>query len=119
MKKTTWLGIIVCAALGCGGGGSGHPDTGVGENQPVPATENCTDMCNRIATCTTDLCDEDTMSTRYDGLAYILAQECMAGCTDSLVQGSISAANWQCTFQKSCRQVLEDQACGSANYHCS
>ncbi len=121
MKITFWLTIALFAALGCDGGstGSGRPDTGVGANQPVPATENCVDLCNRVATCTTELCDEDTKSTQFDGLASLLAQECMSGCTDAAVQSSISTANWQCTFQKSCRQVLDDQECGSANYHCS
>ena len=108
----------MCAALGCGSS-SGPPDTGVGENQPVPAAENCADMCSRISTCTVDLCDEDTHSTQFDSLESVLAQECMIGCTDALVQSSISAANWRCMFQKSCRQVLGEQACGSAQYHCS
>src|SRR6187549_3892769 len=49
---------LILVAVGCGGS-SGHPDTGAGAHKTPPATENCTDLCQRIADCAVVLCNED------------------------------------------------------------
>jgi len=113
-----WLVLsTVLLLLGCGD--SGHPDTGAGAGQPTPPTENCVDLCQRIGTCAVTLCNEDTASHRYDGADTLLAEGCVATCTDAQVQSAISPANWQCIFQSSCRQVFEHDVCqGMAHYNC-
>ncbi len=112
-------GLLLTAALGCSQDGPGHPDTGVGANQAVPATIDCLDFCQRLSTCITELCDEDTSSTRYDAYTDLLMQSCESTCTEATLTASISQANWQCTFVESCREVLEESACGPSSYHCS
>jgi hypothetical protein len=111
---------LTCAlvmGLGCGGGG--HPDSGYGRGAPVPPIETCADLCQRSADCFEHLCDEDTMSTRYDALGSILADQCMSTCTDALLQQKITPAAWQCLFQSSCRQVFESDVCHDmATYKC-
>ena len=122
MKRelSSWLVVLAIGAFaGCGGSG-GHPDTGYGAGQPVPITVNCVDLCVRSATCGAQLCDEDTNSTRYTGLASGLATDCEVVCTDAQLQVSITPAQWQCLFQDSCREVFGDNACGGmAHYSCS
>jgi len=111
--------LAVAVAAACGGSAPGHPDTGYGANQPVPATVNCTDLCTRGGDCGAQLCNEDTMSTMYTVLAPLLISECESECNDTvLVQ--LTPANWQCYFQSSCRQVFEDNVCQTANtkYSC-
>ena len=111
------LGLLLAA--GCGGD-AGHPDTGVGAGQTPPAVPNCADFCARAADCFVALCDEDTMSTRYDGLASILEDQCNATCTDAQLQAAASPTSWQCFFEDSCRQVFGEDAChGMAHYSCS
>jgi hypothetical protein len=110
------IGLLL--ALGCGSS-SGHPDTGAGAGQPVPATVNCADFCQRGASCTAPLCDEDTHSTQYDSLVAPTVAGCMAGCTDAQVQAAIPAAAWQCIFQSSCREAFDYNACGAMSTHYS
>jgi hypothetical protein len=114
------LALAVAGAAACGGSAPGHPDTGYGANQPVPATVNCTDLCTRGADCSAQLCNEDTMSTMYTALAPILIAECESECNDTVL-AQLTPANWQCYFQSSCRQVFEDNVCQTANtkYTCS
>jgi hypothetical protein len=109
------------AACGGGSGAPAHPDTGYGANQPVPATENCTDFCTRAVSCGTQLCNEDTMSNSYTALAPLLMTECQtAACNDSVL-AQITPANWQCYFQSTCRQVFEQNIChvSNARYSCN
>jgi hypothetical protein len=107
-------------AVGCGDSPSRHPDTGAGANQPVPPTQNCQDMCQRLADCLVILCNEDTMSTRYEGLQDLVAADCLSTCTDATVMSMVSASAWQCLFQSSCRQTLEYQECiQPSSYHCT
>ena len=109
---------VILAALGCGS--DGHPDTGAGAGQTPPATENCVDLCQRIADCFVILCNEDTQSTRYEAVRTIAATECQTTCTDEAVMSRFSPAAWQCTFLSSCRQVLEDAACiRPSTYSCT
>ena len=112
--------VVTAAACGSSSGGSGHPDTGYGGNQPVPATVNCPDFCNRGADCGAQLCNEDKMTTSYTALASIVAAECQSACT-SAVLAQITQATWQCYFQSTCRQVLEQNVCNVANssYTCN
>jgi hypothetical protein len=117
--------LLVCVA-GCGGGDGNDdnpparkPDTGFGAAQPVPAPPTCTDLCTRLADCSAALCNEDTGSTRYDGLADILSANCDAMCADSSLT-KITAAEWQCLFQSSCRQAIDYDTCGTgASYFCN
>jgi hypothetical protein len=120
--------FVVVAALAVVGGGCGgsedatltHPDTDAGAHETVPATPNCADLCERIAACTVTLCDEDTMTTHYDGLKEPLARGCTASCSDSALRSAITAAQWTCSFQSSCRAFLEADAChGMGHYNCS
>jgi len=111
------LGLVLAA--GCGDAGSRRPDTDAGAGQPVPATESCTDFCDRAGSCAATLCDEDSMSTRYLGLGDLLTLECDSTCTDTTIQTRIPADKWQCFFQSSCRQVFDYDDCHvGASYTC-
>lgn len=117
-RGLAWLLASFTVALGCGGDGSGRPDTGYGASQPVPMSVNCQDFCARVADCGAALCDEDTHSMRYAGLMSLLASECQTACTDALLQAL--TAKWQCLFQSSCRQVFDYDKCDSnGRYSCS
>ena len=117
------LALAVGAAAACGGGAStpSHPDTGYGANQPVPDTVNCADFCSRAGDCGAQLCNEDTMSTNYTPLAQIVAAECDSVACTPAVLAQITAADWQCYFQSSCRQVFGQNVCHVANtsYTCN
>jgi hypothetical protein len=119
--------VILVAAAGCGGGGDDDddaaarkPDTGYGTGQPVPDPRSCAELCNRLGDCAEALCNEDTHSTRYDGLGELLASQCTATCDESLVDTKLTADQWQCLFQKSCRQAIDYDDCrtGGASYSC-
>lgn len=110
---------LLVASVGCGGSPA-REDTGYGANQPVPATETCVDLCQRAADCAGDLCDEDSQSDRYLDLEPGLASSCESTCTDSEIQSSVPAAEWQCIFQDTCRQVFGEDSChGMARYTCN
>jgi hypothetical protein len=123
------LGIAVVCTLGvagCSGGGDDDdeeakkPDTGYGAAQVVPATRSCNDFCARAGECAAALCDEDTKSTRYDALQDLLASACDAQCSDSVLQSNVTAENWQCLFQSSCRQAFDYDTCHTqASYYCN
>jgi hypothetical protein len=115
------LALVVAGAAACGGSDDPrHPDTGYGADQPVPATVNCTDLCTRGADCGAELCNEDTMSTMYTQLAPLLTSECQSECNDTVL-AQLTAANWQCYFTSSCRQVFGENVCQTANtkYTCN
>lgn len=113
--------VGVLAGCGGGGGSGGHPDTGYGADQTVPASETCTALCQRSVDCGVELCDEDTNSTTYQSLESLLLSECQVACTDAQVQSSISAAAWNCLFTDSCRQVFGENSCHvpNASYKCN
>jgi hypothetical protein len=115
------LALGTSLAVGCGSGDPPkHPDTGAGAGQPVPATLNCADFCQRAASCTATLCDEDTHSTQYDSLVAPTAAACAAGCNDAQIQAAIPTSAWQCIFQSSCREAFDYNTCGatSTKYSC-
>ena len=113
------LFALSCLALGCGDS-AGHTDTGVGAGETPPATENCVNLCARVTDCAVALCDEDTMSTRYDALGSLLEDQCRSTCTDAEVQAKIPATAWQCLFQSSCRGVFEHDVCHAmSHYNCN
>jgi hypothetical protein len=126
--KTGW-GIVLAGIMGvlgaCGddgmGGGTGRPDTGYGAAQPVPATLNCVDLCQRGADCAGHLCDEDTNSTSYVALIPTLRNTCLGACADVQVSGAFTPTQWQCLFQNSCRQVFGENVCRTPNtsYTCN
>jgi hypothetical protein len=110
--------VVVLALAACGS--AGHPDTGYGAGQPAPATPTCAALCERSADCLVTLCDEDTMSTRYEALRSLVAGQCNATCTDALLQSMATGNSWRCLFESSCRQVYEQDLCAAhASYHCS
>lgn len=116
--KVLWL--LPCAILALAGCGSDeHPDTGYGANEPVPTTLTCNALCARLADCATQLCNEDTSSSNYDGLEPFLIDNCETTCTDAAVQSKFTAAEWSCTFMSSCREVLDFDACmNDSHYTC-
>jgi hypothetical protein len=113
---------VMATALGCGGSDSSapaHPDTGVGAGETAPAAVSCVDLCLRNASCAGSLCNEDTMSTMYTAVSQLAASQCGTVCAGVQVP-AITATQWQCLFQSSCRQVFEHDACGvGARYSCS
>jgi hypothetical protein len=114
---------VALAILGCSGSsGSASavtPDTGYGAGETPPATENCQALCQRLGDCGAHLCDEDSMSMMYSGIGDLLATECESTCTDAEVQMKVSATQWQCFFQSSCRQVFGYDNCHAmAHYAC-
>jgi hypothetical protein len=116
------LGIAIAgltSTFGACGGGDSRPDTGYGLGEPVPAAKNCADMCRRAADCAGNLCNEDKNTTMYTGLIPIVENICVASCTDAALAG-ITASQWQCLFQDSCRQVFDQGSCGTPNtsYSC-
>jgi len=124
------LGVLAVFALvrasACSGGGGDDddderkPDTGYGKGATVPTPRTCTDLCERLADCAAQLCNEDTKSTRYDALKELLASQCDAGCTDDVVNSKITADQWQCLFQSSCREAIDYDTCHTqgASYTC-
>jgi hypothetical protein len=119
-RLSFWVALVAVGTMvGCGGS-DGHPDTGYGANQPVPTPETCVDLCQRLADCVVDLCDEDTNSTRYAGAQYLLASSCESTCTDAQVQSAVSSTAWQCMFEDTCRQVFGEDSCHAmSHYNCS
>jgi hypothetical protein len=116
------LGIALAAlmgALGACGGGDSRPDTGYGLGQPVPAAKNCADFCRRAADCGGNLCNEDKNTTMYSVLIPLVENVCVSSCTDAQL-GSITADQWRCLFEDSCRQIFDQGSCGTANtsYSC-
>jgi len=116
--------LSVLGACGGGdgsGGGSGRPDTGYGAGQVAPLTPNCVDLCLRIADCAGHLCDEDTNSTRYSSIIPLLSSACQSSCAGVDVANSFTAAQWQCLYHDSCRQVFNVNACHTPNtsYTCN
>ena len=111
--------LLSIASASCGDSGGGGPDTGSGAAQPVPVTRNCADFCGRAADCLVVLCDEDTMSKNYEPLGDIVRDQCLTTCTDALLASGVSASQWQCYFQSSCRQVFGADACHqNGTYSC-
>ena len=113
--------LVACALFvaGCGDAGGGSADSGYGASQPVPATKNCSDFCRRVGSCLTALCNEDTMSMNYGQVGDFLATQCLGTCSDSLLNSGISASQWQCYFQSSCRQVFGADVCHqNGHYSC-
>lgn len=119
---------LACATLlvatACGGDDSNDPprkpDSGYGTSQPLPAARTCSDLCARVADCAEHLCNEDSHSMRYTGLGDFLDETCESACTDSLVNSNITASEWQCLFQDSCRQVFDYDTCRTqSSYSCN
>jgi len=125
------MALAAAALLGVAGCGSGDgdsgkdtappkPDTGYGKAAVVPTTRTCTDFCTRAADCAEHLCNEDTQSSRYTGLGDVLDIQCESMCNDALVNSRITAEEWQCFFQDSCRQVFDYDTCKTqSSYSCS
>jgi len=114
------VGVMAALIAGGCGGSSGHPDTGAGAHQTPPATQNCMDACQRLADCVAILCDEDTMSTRYQASVPFFVDDCLSTCTDANAMSMITPTEWTCLFESSCRQLLELHVCEkNSSYHCS
>ena len=121
MRRNALLSVVVVVLIagGCGGS-SGHPDTGAGAHQTPPATQTCMGVCQRLADCVAILCDEDTMSTRYQAAVPAFVDDCLTTCTDAAAMSTITPTEWTCLFESSCRQVLESHACEKmSSYRCS
>jgi hypothetical protein len=105
----------------CGGGAGSKPDTGYGAMQPVPATINCIDLCQREGDCFEHLCNEDTKSTRYTGAGTLLVRLCEESCTDTQLMSRLASApqKWTCLFQSTCRMAIGNDSCDAdASYSC-
>lgn len=113
------LGVLACMIVIVACGSESHPDSGYGENQPVPAARACDEMCERLVDCAVQLCNEDTSSRNYDILQSELTLQCKLGCSDDAVQSQLTAAEWTCMFTDSCREVFEHDSCMTgASYTC-
>ena len=126
MQVAALSALSLLGVLGCAGDDDDaapaprKPDTGYGAGQPVPDPRTCTDFCTRLGGCSATLCNEDTKSTRYDALAELIVSACEAQCTDTIVNSNITAQQWQCLFQSSCRQVLDYDTCATgSSYFCN
>jgi len=122
-RGAAWL-LVVLGVAGCGDDSSEDeerkPDTGYGVAQPVPGTRSCLELCGRLGDCAEHLCNEDTDSSRYDGLGGLIASQCEATCTDSLLESAFTQAQWQCLFQSSCREVFDYDDChAEGSYYCN
>jgi hypothetical protein len=123
-KGLAWRGLIgflAASALTVGVGcDSGPPDTGAGAHETPPAAVNCADLCHRATSCLVLLCNEDTSSTRYTGLGEALDPECVASCSEPALQSKITADQWRCVFESSCRQVFGNDSCHAmSHYNCT
>jgi hypothetical protein len=120
MRGRLWLVGSVLFLLSCGGSSDGgekeHSDAGAGA--PVPAEKTCTDLCKRIGDCVEILCNEDSMSSRYNGLGGLLATSCVGTCTSTNAE-NFNDTQWECLFTNSCRDVFGQDACGAGgSYSC-
>jgi hypothetical protein len=100
-----WIFVLV----GCGS--DEKPDSGYGANTPIPPTRTCDALCERLADCAVALCNEDTSSTKYEGLRSALKDSCELNCTDAAVQSELSAEEWTCIFTDTCREFADYDAC--------
>jgi hypothetical protein len=108
---------MIVALVGCGA--DFHTDSGYGANTPVPPMRTCVALCERLADCAAQLCNEDTSSNDYDFLRSDLAFACTANCNDANVQIGLSAEEWTCMFTDSCREVVDyDECMIDATYTC-
>ena len=115
---------LLVGVVGCSGDDdSGNapprrPDTGYGVGAMAPSPPTCDELCARLGDCAEHLCNEDSHSTRYDGLGDLLSSVCSSNCTASTV-ASVTPAQWQCYFADSCRQVFDYAECpGGGSYNC-
>lgn len=113
------IAVLASALSACGGSADRKPDTGYGAAQTVPADVNCTALCERESDCFAHLCNEDTKSTKYTGLASLLADQCNATCSDTALKQKVTASAWACLFQSSCRMAIGEDVCDAmAKYEC-
>lgn len=122
MGYATLLSATACAGDDSSDPPPKKPDTGYGKSEPVPPTQTCVDFCARAGECAEALCNEDSHSTRYTGLGDVLGSICEGQCSDSIVSTKITAAEWQCMFQDSCRQAFDsayDSCHTQASYTCN
>jgi hypothetical protein len=111
--------VFVAGAVGACSD-DGHPDTGYGAGQAVPATRTCMDICARLADCAVNLCNEDTSSSNYSGLEPSLADQCELSCSDAGLAAAFPQPKWDCAFTDSCREVFEHDSCEiDASYTCN
>ncbi len=113
-----WVVVLGPGVSGCDS--SGPPDSGYGANETPPSQVSCANLCARMVDCGGHLCTEDTGNPAYiDLFNTVLLDQCISTCTDATVQSKITAANWQCLFEMSCRKAIGEDACHvQANYHC-
>ncbi|MBL9019611.1 MAG: hypothetical protein JNL83_35805 [Myxococcales bacterium] len=65
------------------------------------------------------LCNEDSASSKYDGLESVLQDQCEFNCSDTALAAEFSTTEWNCTFVSTCRRVFEHDTCGTdAHYTC-
>lgn len=86
---------------------------------PVPPTRTCEALCERLADCAVQLCNEDTDSSDYEVLRTELEFSCTSSCNDAAVQSQLTAEEWTCIFTDSCREFADYDACMvDATYTC-
>ena len=120
LRYLLWLVVAAFSVLAAAcDGGSTRPDTGYGKDQPVPTQVSCEGLCARLSDCGGHLCAEDTGNNGYIQIFEAVNAECLASCSDATLTSQVSAEQWTCLFQSSCRQALDVDVCHvQANYHC-
>lgn len=88
-----------------GGGGGGNS----------PSLTRCDYNCDLLASCTVDLCNEDTHSTRFDVQYDGLKQRCLASCDEAAVRAEEAAhpGKVACVAASSCRAVFDTDECNT------
>ncbi len=116
-RRGPWLVTVLVVLVACGS--DSHPDSGYGANTPVPPMRTCDALCERLADCAVQLCNEDTDSNDYDPLRTELVLSCTSTCSDATVESRVTAEEWTCIFTDSCREFADYDACMvDATYTC-
>lgn len=71
----------------------------------------CDVLCERLADCLVQICNEDTSSDHFAGLEDVLMYSCTPGCSDAKLQSGYTDADWACIFTASCREFIDYDAC--------
>ena len=119
--RAAWLAIAVVAvttALSCGDSAPTHPDTGIGAGETAPGTPNCVDSLPAGRGLWRVPMQRGHHVDQVHALADQTASLCSVVCAGVQLP-PVTATQWQCLYQQSCRQVFEHDVCGvGSTYSC-